>query len=328
MPTIQQQLNQLKRDKETLNTMLNTMGVETTGNETFTQLTPLVGKIVTDPILQDKSITITENGTQTITADEGYDGLNSVEVVTNVASSGGEEEPIEPDYITDGLVSWWESEDGFDTSAKWHSRVGTDYITPAAYGYGNATTNPPIIIDKAVYNNGIWGFVTQQDYCLQDYTIQVVGYLDGVANSSGNAMNILIGCNMGASPMIGVSGNGNAMFVNGSNITHEKIYSNMTKKIFNASLNFVTPPKRNVNSVTTLSYSINGGSWYTASNKSENHSSKGNNLTILCYYTASYRSLGAKIYSIRIYNRKLTTEELQKNYEIDKARFKIDNYTE
>lgn len=46
------------------------------------------------PTLQDKSITITENGTQSIEADEGYDGLNSVEVITNVASSGGEETPI------------------------------------------------------------------------------------------------------------------------------------------------------------------------------------------------------------------------------------------
>ena len=73
--------------------MLNTMGVETTGNETFTQLTPLVGKIVTDPILQDKSITIRENGTQTIQADEGYDGLNNVEVTTDIASSGGGETP-------------------------------------------------------------------------------------------------------------------------------------------------------------------------------------------------------------------------------------------
>lgn len=86
MPTIQQQINQLKKDKENLNTMLNTMGVETTGNETFTQLTPLVGKIVTDPILQDKSIEITENGTTNIVADEGYDGLYNVEIVTNVAS--------------------------------------------------------------------------------------------------------------------------------------------------------------------------------------------------------------------------------------------------
>ena len=41
-----------------------------------------------EPNLQSKSIEITENGTQTITADTGYDGLDEVEVVTNV--SGGD----------------------------------------------------------------------------------------------------------------------------------------------------------------------------------------------------------------------------------------------
>lgn len=94
MPTIQQQLNQLKKDKETLNTMLNTMGVETKGDETFTQLAPLVGKIVADPILQNKSVEITENGTTNVTADEGYDGLNSVEVITNVGGSGDKIAPM------------------------------------------------------------------------------------------------------------------------------------------------------------------------------------------------------------------------------------------
>lgn len=34
--------------------------------------------------LQNKNVTITENGTTNITADEGYDGLNEVEVTTNV----------------------------------------------------------------------------------------------------------------------------------------------------------------------------------------------------------------------------------------------------
>lgn len=41
------------------------------------------------PNLQNKSVTITENGTQTITADSGYDGLNEVEVTTNVSGGGG-----------------------------------------------------------------------------------------------------------------------------------------------------------------------------------------------------------------------------------------------
>ena len=40
------------------------------------------------PSLQSKSVTITENGTQTITPDSGYDGLDEVEVTTNV--SGGD----------------------------------------------------------------------------------------------------------------------------------------------------------------------------------------------------------------------------------------------
>lgn len=90
MHTTQELINSLKKDKENLNTMLNSMGVETTGSETFTKLVPLVGKIVTDPILQDKSIEITENGTTNITADEGYDGLYNVSVTTNVASGGGD----------------------------------------------------------------------------------------------------------------------------------------------------------------------------------------------------------------------------------------------
>ena len=41
------------------------------------------------PNLQSKSVTYTANGTNTITSDEGYDGLSSVDVTVDVASGGG-----------------------------------------------------------------------------------------------------------------------------------------------------------------------------------------------------------------------------------------------
>lgn len=39
---------------------------------------------IVKPKLQDKSVTIIENGTQNIVADDGFDGMNSVAVTTNV----------------------------------------------------------------------------------------------------------------------------------------------------------------------------------------------------------------------------------------------------
>ena len=60
-------------------------------SQTVANLATAIGSIPAGggaPSLQSKSVTYTANGTNTITSDEGYDGLSSVDVTVNVASSG------------------------------------------------------------------------------------------------------------------------------------------------------------------------------------------------------------------------------------------------
>lgn len=52
--------------------------------------TAIVGEMESSaPSLQSKSVTYTANGTDTITPDEGYDGLSSVDVTVDVSGGGG-----------------------------------------------------------------------------------------------------------------------------------------------------------------------------------------------------------------------------------------------
>lgn len=84
MFTIQDYIDSLNRDKESLVANLTTKGISASDTETFTTLVPKVLDIISVNN-QSKTATITSNTTTTITPDEGYTGLSSVEVTTNVA---------------------------------------------------------------------------------------------------------------------------------------------------------------------------------------------------------------------------------------------------
>jgi hypothetical protein len=61
--------------------------------------------VYTPPNLQDKTVEITENGTQIITADEGYNGLNQVEVSVNAIEDLTEELTVQDEEITEQETS-------------------------------------------------------------------------------------------------------------------------------------------------------------------------------------------------------------------------------
>lgn len=246
--------------------------------------------------------------------------------INNLPEAGAEEPEVTPDYITDGLIAWWEGKDGFDENKHWNSRVGEDYISIDGYAFGTAAdNNSPRVEGGAVYNDGVFSMVTQVDYCKTGYTVQVVGYSEGSVADAGTDMCTFIGFNMSSSPMIGLKGSTYSLWTaNGYQPKHEVLYDNMNKKVFNASLSLDKAPTRGVNSAFNNSYSLNGQGWKASSLDAYAHNSQGNNMTVLCYYTANWRAVGARAYSIRVYNRKLTAAELQHNYEIDKARFNIE----
>ena len=82
-----------------------TISITENGTVDVSQYANAEVNVSSSPSLQSKSVTYSANGTATITPDEGYDGLSSVDVTVNVSGGGGGEDtvtvtlPIGPDKM-------------------------------------------------------------------------------------------------------------------------------------------------------------------------------------------------------------------------------------
>ena len=90
--SIQTELTRLTNAKAAIKTAIEGKGVTVPEATLLDGMASLIESIEAGgaPNLQSKSVTYTANGTATITPDDGYDGLSSVDVTVDVSGGGSE----------------------------------------------------------------------------------------------------------------------------------------------------------------------------------------------------------------------------------------------
>lgn len=137
------------------------------------------------PNLQSKSVTYTSNGTATITPDEGYDGLSSVDVTVDVAGSGGGGETAENVVITSSLQSYLNGYIqicGIDKDG--NKILLNGYTTPVS-----VKKNTPLMIRIAEYP---YAKISGQYTVIGIYSPNANSIIDSTDIGSGNNKAILI----------------------------------------------------------------------------------------------------------------------------------------
>ena len=103
--SVQSEIDRIAGAKSDISTAIMNKGVTVPSGTKLDGMAALIGSIDSSGAnLQTKAVTYTANGTNTITPDDGYDGLSSVDVTVDVSGGGGgaKEPYIEETYDANG----------------------------------------------------------------------------------------------------------------------------------------------------------------------------------------------------------------------------------
>lgn len=86
MATIEENLTLLKNTKSSIKQSIINKGVEVSDTDSFASYANKIDEIPTGGSLQEKSVSITENGQSSVTPDVGFDGLSKVDISVSIAN--------------------------------------------------------------------------------------------------------------------------------------------------------------------------------------------------------------------------------------------------
>lgn len=228
---------------------------------------------------------------------------------------GGSAKKWENPYITDGLIAMWDGEwnAGFgvhDASATlWKDLVGEFDATPI--------NSPAFDENSSVLNGGYWEIPNTIIPVVESENLTMQAVFKSSGNNSSNQGIVGIGEGralwlfFGDSPVNPSGSTLNFQFRSSSPVRVWKTNDG----VFGTSIHSVSGVIEN-NLCSAYLDSIYRDGGISAGTSTSNRSCFLGNLF-------SYNKLYGNIYSIRLYNRALTAEEIAYNYEIDKARFNI-----
>ena len=165
-------------------TTFSTEELSVTANGTYTPTTDGYSKVtvavpIPEPNLQAKILEITANGTQTISADNGYDGLQSVSITTNV-SGGTTSDKIK---MIDGMKL------NNNRYVIDYARFDTSELTDFRYMLAN--TNFELLPYRASIDLSTWDTSSATNMCNLFYNCSGVNSIIGLENWKTNNVELM-----------------------------------------------------------------------------------------------------------------------------------------